>query len=415
VAEQQSAHAEPTSDPTPASDAPAIPQLAPESETPGELAPSPPAAGPAVIAPTSQVPASMAAVQQHVSSMRMSNSRDGTRSQRLSDKSGASDRSVDRESTQQSRVLPPVQAPARGLPEGSGYAGRRVNGEFQKNTATSLAGLSPAELVAVSADIAREREEKEHLLEEKQRARLAEQRQRQVDEKAAVQDQVEEMQRLTDIRKAEKVESIKKWLRDKETQRRQQLEKERQRLEEFESRQSAKEMKKKFLVEERIAERDRRIRSATRKKEIAQQQLAEYEPDAALMSSGPAKINDPKRVMHRHVHHHIHYHHDDEDEEQEVHQYGLDDDERRRIEMESEHAAGPMVDGGGGVGLSASASAPMLLPPVGNRFAGVLAAEGPKKYATGVHRAFGAYQDSGRPVYPVSQVSRAPARASAWS
>jgi len=413
--EPHCAREEPSSDPSPADNVPAVQQMAPESHLQAEQSPAPPAAGPAVMAPTAQVPAGMAAVQQHVSSVRMTNSRDGTRSQRQSDNAAVSDRSLDRESPHQPRVLPPVQAPVRGILDGSGYAGKRVNGEFQKNTATSLAGLSPVELEAVSADIAREREEKAQLLEEKQRARQTEQKKKQMDAKAAVQDQVDEMQRLTDMRKAEKVESIKKWLRDKEAQRRQQLEKERQKLEEFESRQSAKEMKKKFLVEERIAERDRRIRSATRKKEIAQQQLAEYDPSAALMSSGPAKVNDRKRVMHRHVHHHIHYHHDDEDEDQEVHQYGLDDEERRRIEMESEHAAGPMVDGGGGVGLSASASAPMLLPPVGNRFGGVLAAEGPKKYATGVHRAFGAYQDSGRPVYPGSQVSRTPARANAWS
>lgn len=271
--------------------------------------------------------------------------------------------------------------------QGKNYAGTMKNGKFEKKKVDSIEALSKDERAAIMADIEEEKQKKMQALQEKQKQQAKRKKEQEAKVQQAQRSKVEEAEALEEERRKQKVQELKKWLKQKEDQDRAKKERDATLMQELQDKESQKQEQQKVLEQQRQEQRDKRLQAVAKQKAkleaqllasreaaiqekinasqrtetskpsqerpsedpvmkppeetdprmrkqqlLIQQQLANEQTGYSLgMPPGPGMPGMPQRIVHRHIHHHVHYHEGDGEEA------GLPSlEERRRIEQASE-------------------------------------------------------------------------------
>ncbi|CAD7928662.1 unnamed protein product [Amoebophrya sp. A120] len=207
------------------------------------------------------------------------------------------------------------------------YAGEFREGRFYRNR-RQYKDLSEREKQSILYDLKEERKRKVVFLAKKKRDFDARQRERQEDERERFHQQMVGVNSELHEREAKRVETLTKWLAEKEEMAKKKKRKEQETIELVIRKKEERQAKLDKLDMERAEERERRLQAAEKKKF----QLVKQIEGARLSEHDSAHQRDPHTgEVHRHVHHHIHYHHVTEDGEEE-----LSHAARVHVERESE-------------------------------------------------------------------------------
>jgi hypothetical protein len=352
--------------------------------------------------------------------------------------------------------LPPVRPPSRSksaaelnepvrVSDRQSYGGKIVGGKFYKNPSSNVNDFSKEEQQKIMQDLEQQRREKIEELAARQKRHEQNRRKQEMNEKKKYQMQqsssTPDLQQDDDGR-SKKVLELKKWLQRKEEESRRKRELETQAMKELLDRERLKMERREVTEQARLAEREKRLKVADRRKAEVEAKMGQGRPQVHGAAAEEGSGRDPGNVMHKHIHHHIHYHQEGEETEDgaPMHtsdeyesgddgmglpQNALNPEERRRIEQESENTVRlQLPEGGMGQSISGSSAAGFgHAPSIGGHssemdrtvesFAPHVNAalrrsqsesemprqsQGPR-YAQSVQRATGAYADSGRPRY----------------
>lgn len=308
------------------------------------------------------------------------------------------------------------------------YAGAIVGGKFVRKTADTADDLTEDERQEIVADIDAKRREMHTVVTEKSKMHKARQEKEEQAKAEKFKAQLTEAEHLEAERRKKKAKELKKWLKVKEEEARLKKNKDNAMLDSLVQQEREKADALKRVEQDRLEQRERRLRIADKQKAKMDRQLLlsrdcnsrsapllmkqehlEMTPEDIDM----ALSEQQQRVIHRHVHHVLHYH--DEKGAGQMDDSGYMNQERVEWAAEAKLGRGPpdMSDGFSGLpridpgaqtptkrramshGILPGPGDPMRMSSTQQAFRQPL----PKlpAYQQGLDRAMGSYADSGRP------------------
>jgi hypothetical protein len=187
------------------------------------------------------------------------------------------------------------------------YAGKIVNGKFQKTKAATLGDLSDEERLQVMADLQADKERRAEQLKQKKQIEAFKKKM----EKAKVAKKKEEQAKAKRMEKA-KSKSVGKFTDEFMPKPEQQMPRKLLMQAALEKARTQEDTADRF-EQDMAAHRDRRLMIQEKRRITAEQQLAMKGGAGGGYNATATQEAFPAGVLHRHVHHHMHYHGDGDD------------------------------------------------------------------------------------------------------
>eukprot|EP00913_Durusdinium_trenchii_P002384 g2201.t1 len=195
--------------------------------------------------------------------------------------------------------------------QGKNYAGTMKNGKFEKKKVDSIEALSKDERAAIMADIEEEKQKKMQALQEKQKQQakrtsatwgrhlhqVSMKKEQEAKVQQAQRSKVEEAEALEEERRKQKVQELKKWLKQKEDQDRAKKERDATLMQELQDKESQKQEQQKVLEQQRtdsLSPGIRGIGSGSEQRDKRLQAVAKQKAklEAQLLASREAAIQE---------------------------------------------------------------------------------------------------------------------------